>query len=64
MELVARERFELSSSGPKPDMLDHYTNGLQAQFKKLPLFMVRGLWVLILLISVPEKFGVKRDLFA
>jgi len=26
--------------------------------------MVRGLWVLILLISVPEKFGVKRDLFA
>jgi hypothetical protein len=26
--VVARERFELSSSGPKPDMLDHYTNGL------------------------------------
>jgi hypothetical protein len=26
---VARERFELSSSGPKPDMLDHYTNGLR-----------------------------------
>ena len=25
---VARERFELSSGGPKPSMLDHYTTGL------------------------------------
>jgi hypothetical protein len=25
---VARERFELSSAGPKPAMLDHYTTGL------------------------------------
>ena len=28
--LVARERFELSSAGPKPAMLDHYTTGLRA----------------------------------
>jgi hypothetical protein len=26
--LVARERFELSSKGPKPSMLVHYTTGL------------------------------------
>ena len=26
--LVARERFELSSAGPKPAMLVHYTTGL------------------------------------
>ena len=26
---VARERFELSSAGPKPAMLGHYTTGLQ-----------------------------------
>jgi hypothetical protein len=26
--LVARERFELSSTGPKPAMLVHYTTGL------------------------------------
>ena len=26
--VVARERFELSSEGPKPSMLDHYTTGL------------------------------------
>ena len=26
--LVARERFELSSEGPKPSMLVHYTTGL------------------------------------
>ena len=26
--LVARERFELSSAGPEPAMLDHYTTGL------------------------------------
>jgi hypothetical protein len=26
--MVARERFELSSAGPKPAMLDHYTTGL------------------------------------
>ena len=26
--MVARERFELSSVGPKPTMLDHYTTGL------------------------------------
>ena len=61
MELVARERFELSSSGPKPDMLDHYTNGLQEQLKKLPLFVAKGLWVLVLLISVPQKFGIKKN---
>ena len=29
--LVARERFELSSAGPKPAMLVHYTTGLHAQ---------------------------------
>ena len=29
-EKVAHERFELSSPGPKPDMLDHYTNGLHS----------------------------------
>ena len=28
--MVARERFELSSAGPKPAMLDHYTTGLHA----------------------------------
>ena len=28
--LVARERFELSSAGPKPAMLVHYTTGLRA----------------------------------
>jgi hypothetical protein len=27
--LVARERFELSSAGPKPAMLGHYTTGLR-----------------------------------
>ncbi len=27
--MVARERFELSSEGPKPSMLVHYTTGLQ-----------------------------------
>ena len=26
--VVARERFELSSTGPEPAMLDHYTTGL------------------------------------
>ena len=26
--MVARERFELSSAGPKPAMLVHYTTGL------------------------------------
>ena len=40
---VARERFELSSSGPKPDMLDHYTNGLHATtLFGNALFNVRG----------------------
>ena len=29
--IVARERFELSSAGPKPAMLVHYTTGLHAQ---------------------------------
>ena len=29
--MVARERFELSSAGPKPAMLVHYTTGLHAQ---------------------------------
>ncbi len=28
IEVVARERFELSSMAPKATMLDHYTNGL------------------------------------
>ena len=28
LRVVARERFELSSKGPKPSMLDHYTTGL------------------------------------
>ena len=28
--MVARERFELSSAGPEPAMLDRYTTGLQA----------------------------------
>ena len=41
--VVARERFELSSSGPKPDMLDHYTNGLHGFHVTLVLFIVRGL---------------------
>jgi hypothetical protein len=27
--VVARERFELSSAGPEPTMLDRYTTGLQ-----------------------------------
>jgi hypothetical protein len=27
--MVARERFELSSAGPKPTMLGRYTTGLQ-----------------------------------
>jgi hypothetical protein len=27
--MVARERFELSSAGPEPAMLDRYTTGLQ-----------------------------------
>ena len=27
--VVARERFGLSSAGPKPAMLDHYTTGLR-----------------------------------
>ena len=31
--VVARERFELSSTGPEPAMLDHYTTGLH--YKKL-----------------------------
>ena len=29
--MVARERFELSSAGPEPAMLDHYTTGLQLE---------------------------------
>ena len=29
--VVARERFELSSAGPKPAMLVHYTTGLRTQ---------------------------------
>ena len=29
--MVARERFELSSAGPKPAMLVHYTTGLRTQ---------------------------------
>ena len=41
-EGVARERFELSSSGPKPDMLDHYTNGLHFFRLCTALFIVRG----------------------
>lgn len=41
--MVARERFELSSPGPKPDMLDHYTNGLHlSQRDSAVLFIVRG----------------------
>ena len=35
--LVARERFELSSEGPKPSMLVHYTTGLNKSFLKLHL---------------------------
>ena len=31
MLLVARERFELSSAGPEPAMLDRYTTGLQLE---------------------------------
>ena len=41
--MVARERFELSSAGPKPAMLDHYTNGLRSFSFHIPLFIVRGL---------------------
>ena len=33
---VARERFELSSAGPKPAMLDHYTTGLQHNLIGVP----------------------------
>ena len=29
--MVARERFELSSAGPEPAMLDRYTTGLQPE---------------------------------
>ena len=29
--MVARERFELSSAGPEPAMLDRYTTGLQLE---------------------------------
>ena len=29
--MVARERFELSSTGPEPAMLDRYTTGLQLE---------------------------------
>ncbi len=32
---IARERFELSSAGPKPAMLDHYTTGLQCRYSAL-----------------------------
>ena len=31
--MVARERFELSSAGPEPAMLDHYTTGLHRKPK-------------------------------
>ena len=31
--MVARERFELSSAGPEPAMLDRYTTGLQSNQK-------------------------------
>ncbi len=30
--MVARERFELSSEGPKPSMLVHYTTGLHIAY--------------------------------
>jgi hypothetical protein len=41
--MVARERFELSSAGPKPTMLDHYTTGLlvsilRAKVLTMPFF--------------------------
>lgn len=37
---VARERFELSSEGPKPSMLDHYTTGLPANLLVLGYLML------------------------
>lgn len=49
MVRVARERFELSSTGPKPAMLDHYTTGLQFCF----LWRVVCFMVVFFLIRVP-----------
>jgi hypothetical protein len=42
-EKVARERFELSSEGPKPSMLDHYTTGLQSSSIIVGLFIAKCL---------------------
>jgi hypothetical protein len=38
--VVAHERFELSSPGPKPDMLDHYTNGLHSHTKNVRFYLL------------------------
>ncbi len=48
--LVARERFELSSAGPEPAMLDRYTTGLQL---KIAVFVV----ISLTLYAQKEKSG-------
>jgi hypothetical protein len=59
-EKVARERFELSSAGPKPAMLDHYTTGLQHNLIGVPDDKV--LRPKLLLISILRFFRNRQRL--
>jgi hypothetical protein len=45
--MVARERFELSSAGPGPAMLDRYTTGLQLE--------ILGFFVISLTLNIKEE---------
>ena len=45
--MVARERFELSSAGPGPAMLDRYTTGLQLE--------ILGFFVISLTLNISKE---------
>jgi hypothetical protein len=51
MGLVARERFELSSEGPKPSMLDHYTTGLRHCLKGF-FFLNKDILAFMLVVEI------------
>jgi hypothetical protein len=59
--MVARERFELSSAGPKPAMLDHYTTGLQHNLICVPDDKV--LRPKLLLVSIFRFLATGKDRF-
>jgi hypothetical protein len=59
-DLVARERFELSSAGPKPAMLDRYTTGLQHRLICiLNARILRTDLFLISILACRENIGLK-----